>query len=131
MNMTTMKYYLPAAALALLVMNGCSTGTDTEQASQTTAPATEASYDLVEGAAIYEDNCATCHQEGIMGAPKTTDSEAWQERIAQGMPTLIEKSINGYTGAKFMMPARGGNPELTDSEVANAVAWMVEEAGKE
>jgi len=125
-----MKQYLPAAALALLVMNGCSTGTDTEQVQQE-APVTESSYDLAEGATIYENNCATCHQAGIMGAPKTGDSEAWQERIAQGMPTLIEKSINGYTGEKFMMPARGGNPELTDSEVANAVAWMVEEAGKE
>ena len=37
---------------------------------------------------------------------------------------MIKKSIDGYTAAGNM-PARGGNAELTDQQVSDAVAYMV------
>jgi len=60
----------------------------------------------------------------MMGAPKPGDKAAWKDRIAQGEDVMTKKSIDGFTGKAGMMPARGGNPDLTDEEVANAVAYL-------
>jgi cytochrome c5 len=60
-----------------------------------------------------------------MGSPKIGDKSAWEPRIAQGYETLIKHAIEGIR----MMPARGGNPDLTDGEVASAVAYMANQAG--
>jgi len=82
-------------------------------------------YDAAAGKATYDASCAMCHKAGMMGAPKTGDKAAWKARIAQGMNTLVSKSIKGYKGPKGMMPAKGGNAKLTDAQVGNAVAYMV------
>jgi cytochrome c len=42
------------------------------------------------------------------------------------MDTLNDHAINGYQGANGVMPAKGGNMSLSDSDVMNAVAFMVE-----
>jgi len=39
---------------------------------------------------------------------------------------LNDHAINGYQGANGVMPAKGGNMSLSDDEVKNAVAYMVE-----
>ncbi|RNA65585.1 cytochrome c5 family protein [Prosthecochloris sp. ZM_2] len=126
-----MKKFIPAAAFCALFITGCggSNQQAEEAATETAAPAaTESAYDLADGKSVYENSCASCHAAGIMGAPKLGDAENWAPRIEQGMETLISKSIEGYTSEKgYMMPARGGNPDLTDDQVANAVAYMVEE----
>ena len=38
-------------------------------------------------------------------------------RLAQGSATLYKHAIEGYTGSKGMMPARGGGASLSDDEV--------------
>jgi len=83
-------------------------------------------YDAAAGKATYDASCAMCHKTGMMGAPKIGDKADWKPRIAQGMNTMVSKSIKGYKGPKGMMPAKGGNPKLTDAQVGNAVAYMVE-----
>lgn len=60
----------------------------------------------------------------MMGAPKPGDKAAWADRVAQGLDVMKQKSIDGFTGAAGMMPAKGGNMDLTDEEVGGAVAWM-------
>jgi cytochrome c5 len=77
------------------------------------------------GKAIYEANCSSCHKTGIMGAPKLGDKAAWAPRIAQKTPVLVNHAVHGFQGKKGMMPAKGGNPKLTDAEIGNAVAYMV------
>ena len=42
------------------------------------------------------------------------------------MDTLNDHAINGYQGADGVMPAKGGNMALSDDDVINAVAFMVE-----
>ena len=36
-------------------------------------------------------------------------------------------AINGYTGELGMMPAKGGNPALSDEEVKAAVEYIISE----
>ncbi len=77
------------------------------------------------GDMVYEKYCLACHGSGALGAPMFGDKAAWAPRIAQGYETLIKHAIEGIN----QMPARGGNPDLTDTEIANAVAYMANEAG--
>lgn len=84
-----------------------------------------ANYDAAAGQAIYNASCATCHKTGMMGAPKVGDKAAWAPHIKKGMDAMVANSIKGYKGAKGMMPAKGGNTKLTNTQVGNAVAYMV------
>ena len=78
-----------------------------------------------DGEQIYATACMACHGAGIAGAPRTGDVGAWSERIAAGLDTLVSHAINGFQGTKGMMPAKGGNPSLSDAEVQAAVEYMV------
>ncbi len=78
----------------------------------------------LDGGEIYGQLCGACHTAGAGGAPKLLKA-AWSARIAQGSETLHKHAIEGYTGAAGMMPARGGNPSLTDEQVIATVDWMV------
>lgn len=80
---------------------------------------------LQTGDAAYKAVCATCHEAGLAGAPKVGDAGAWSARIAQGYDKLVANAINGIRG----MPARGGNPDLNDVEVARAVVFMANKSG--
>lgn len=71
---------------------------------------------------LYGTVCAACHNTGAAGAPKQGDVAAWAPRISQGMDTLYNHAINGFNA----MPARGGNPSLSDDEVKAIVDYIVE-----
>lgn len=77
------------------------------------------------GESTYKKVCALCHSSGVAGAPKPGDKADWEPRIAQGNDLLYKHALEGFTGAKGMMPARGGSPALTDDEVKAAVDYMV------
>lgn len=79
----------------------------------------------LDGSVIYNNLCAGCHTSGAGGAPKMVRAE-WTARIAQGAETLHRHAIEGFTGSAGMMPAKGGNPALTDEQVIATVDWMVE-----
>lgn len=80
---------------------------------------------LQAGQAVYTAVCAACHATGAAGAPKAGDAGAWGVRIAQGYETLVQHAVQGIRA----MPAKGGNPDLDDIEVARAVAYMANQAG--
>jgi len=80
---------------------------------------------LQNGQAVYTAVCAACHGTGAAGAPKLGDNGAWSPRIAQGYDTLVQHAVNGIRA----MPAKGGNPDLDDVEVARAVAYMANQGG--
>lgn len=77
------------------------------------------------GQAVYTAVCAACHGTGAAGAPKVGDNGAWGARIAQGFDTLVQHAVHGIRA----MPAKGGNPDLDDIEVARAVAYMGNQSG--
>jgi c(7)-type cytochrome triheme protein len=84
-----------------------------------------AQMDLVAGKALVDKSCMACHKSGVMGAPKIGSKDDWQPRLKQGSTSLIDHALNGLNS----MPARGGNPALTDAQITNAVAYMLDSAG--
>jgi len=81
------------------------------------------------GEAVYGQVCKTCHDAGLAGAPKLGDKGAWGPRIAQGQASVVQHAVAGFQGKTGMMPAKGGNPDLTDVEVERAVVHMANQAG--
>lgn len=77
------------------------------------------------GEQVYTEVCAGCHTAGAAGAPKFGDKGAWAARLGLGLDKLTASVIKG----KGAMQARGGNPDLSDVEVQNAVAFMGKAAG--
>ncbi|WP_428717912.1 c-type cytochrome [Undibacterium curvum] len=80
---------------------------------------------LQSGEAVYKMVCAACHDSGAAGAPKFGDAGVWGPRIAQGYDKVIEHAIVGLRA----MPAKGGNPDLDDVEVARAVVHLANAGG--
>ena len=80
---------------------------------------------LQTGEAIYASTCQACHGAGVAGAPKVGDAGAWGTRIAQGYDTIVKHAIEGIRA----MPAKGGNPDLDEVEVARAVVFMANQSG--
>lgn len=96
-------------------------------APEAVAPEQAAANDV--GKKVYGSVCATCHAAGVAGAPKPGDKADWGPRIAQGSDVLYKHAIEGFTGQKGMMPARGGSTTLSDDEVKAAVDYMVAQSG--
>jgi cytochrome c5 len=77
------------------------------------------------GEQVYKEVCTGCHAAGAAGAPKFGDAAAWGPRLVAGLSALTTNVIKG----KGAMQARGGNPDLSDAEIQNAVAFMGNAAG--
>ncbi|HLR78634.1 MAG TPA: c-type cytochrome [Burkholderiaceae bacterium] len=77
------------------------------------------------GEQVYELTCATCHATGVAGAPTMGDNAAWAPLIESGFDEMVRIAIEG----KGAMPPRGGNPALSDLEIARAVAFMANNSG--
>ena len=77
------------------------------------------------GEAVYNAVCTSCHAAGVLNAPKIDDKGAWAPRVANGLDGLMKNAINGLNS----MPARGGDPSITDEELSNAIVYMTGKAG--
>jgi cytochrome c5 len=84
-------------------------------------PAAAPEQGLLEGQRAYQNVCAGCHEEGKDGAPLTGDREAWADRSPLWAAVLEEHAKDGYLD----MPAKGGDPDLSDEEVRAAVDHMM------
>jgi cytochrome c5 len=100
------------------------------QAAATAAAAAAAASQVayggtLDGGVIFGNLCTGCHTSGAGGAP-TLDKSHWATRLGQGKDTLHKHAIEGYTGPDGgVMPAKGGNPALTDEQVIATVDWML------
>ncbi len=77
------------------------------------------------GEEIVTKVCSACHGTGVLNAPKIGDKAAWSKLKATGMAALLGNAIKG----KNQMPARGGDPSLSDAEVKAAVEQMLKQTG--
>lgn len=135
--MKTLHTGLIAAALFALAACGkqepasapaapsATTTTTTTTPAPVAAPAAPPVAENTVGKGVFGKTCSMCHAAGVAGAPKPGDKADWGPRIAQGNEVLYKHAIEGFTGAKGMMPARGGGASLSDDEVKAAVDYMV------
>lgn len=118
--------FLCIAILGLTIVGCTQENVDTPQApgpeSDPTAvtPSQTAELEL-SGAQAYETVCASCHESGLNGAPVTGDADAWSDRSMHWEAVLFEHAKNGY----MQMPAKGGEPELSDQSVVAAAEYML------
>lgn len=87
-------------------------------------PAGEAKAEKT-GEQVVQSTCGACHQTGAAGAPRIGDKAAWGPRIAKGEKALLQSALHGLRA----MPAKGGNPDLSDTEVERALVFMANQAG--
>jgi len=78
------------------------------------------------GEKTYDNACKVCHGSGIAGSPKFGDNDAWSARIEQGLSVMVDHAIKGFAGATGIMPPKGGRVDLSDTQVEEAVSYMVE-----
>nr|WP_295083637.1 c-type cytochrome [uncultured Roseateles sp.] len=135
MRLICKSFALGVSATALLALAACGQK-ESDSAANTAAPAANtvvaaapapasAAPENALGKSVFGKTCAMCHAAGVAGAPKPGDKADWGPRIAQGNETLYKHAIEGFTGAKGMMPPRGGGSTLSDDEVKAAVDHMV------
>jgi cytochrome c5 len=77
------------------------------------------------GKEVVDAVCASCHGAGVLGAPKIGDNGQWSGRFANGLDGLIKTATSGI-GA---MPAMGGDPTLSEDELADSIIYMLNESG--
>lgn len=79
------------------------------------------------GQQVFDKVCVQCHaaDSSIADSPKVGNVAEWAPRIAKGADGLLQSAINGVNA----MPARGGGTDLTDEELARAIAYMANQSG--
>lgn len=77
------------------------------------------------GAEVYETTCSKCHGDGKDGAPVFGNRKQWGKLVREGLNDLVPTALIGIR----KMPARGGNLDLSDGEVARAVIHMTNAGG--
>ena len=77
------------------------------------------------GEQVFNTVCTACHTAGILNAPKIDDKAAWEPRAAKGPSGLLASSTTGLN----QMPAKGGDPSLTEQELSEAITYMLGKAG--
>jgi cytochrome c5 len=115
----------PKESAAPVASTGAASAASTATAD---APATGVTAGAVDsGEAGFNKTCAMCHASGAGGAPRLGDKADWGPRLAQGKEVLYQHALEGFAGAKGMMPPRGGST-MSDAEVKAVVDFMAERA---
>lgn len=119
-----------AIATAIGLLAGCSP--TAQEPAVEAAPAAEAAPATAVAAVaagpgedVYKKTCAMCHGTTALGAPMVGDKADWSARLGKGKDTLYQHALEGFSGEKGVMPARGGNPSLDDAAIKSAVDYMV------
>lgn len=76
---------------------------------------------MLTGKKVYQEACASCHDEGEGDAPAVGDPDAWSDRSGLWVAVLAEHATAGYLD----MPEKGGHGELSDEDVTAAAEYML------
>lgn len=128
-----MRWRLIALVIAgAMVMTACggSDSGDSSSGSETTAPAAPAG-DAANGQTLYDGTCSTCHGPGGAGMEGLGKPLAGSVFLAgltdDGAVAFIKvgrstSDPENTTGVD--MPPKGGNPALSEQELADIVAYL-------
>lgn len=90
--------------------------------------------DPLRGKEVYSQTCFACHgadgKGAIDGVPDLTIAD---RRLAKPDEIVLMNIIKGYQseGSIMAMPPMGGNPDLTEQDMADVLAYMRKEFEKE
>ena len=77
------------------------------------------------GKEVVDASCVACHGTGANGAPRIGDARAWGPLESRGLTALSQNALAGIRN----MPAHGGNPGFTNTEIERAITYMVNQSG--
>ncbi len=83
--------------------------------------------DEVAGANIYQQTCIACHGADGKGAlPGVADFTAPDGPLSKSVQALFQNIKNGFQspGTPLAMPAKGGNPDLSDADILAVIAHL-------
>jgi len=86
------------------------------------------------GQQVYEGTCIYCHGGNGKGEiPGVPDFTKKNGPLSESDADLFDHIANGFEskGSQMAMPARGGNPALTDAEIRDVLAYLRKEFGKD
>ena len=69
---------------------------------------------------LYVTSCKACHTITESGAPMVHDAAAWAPRWKQGLPVLVDHSIQGFKA----MPAGGQCATCTPADLEALIRFM-------
>ena len=79
------------------------------------------------GESLYLQNCMVCHADdgtGAMpGVPDLEGNRAWSTMDKIKLLTRLKQGIQ-KSDASIGMPAKGGNPDLTDKDLNEIINYM-------
>ena len=76
---------------------------------------------ITRGEKLYNESCKVCHATTAMGAPAVGDADTWKDVMAKGLGEVVGNAITGMGG----MPPKGGNENLTNTEIKLIVEFMI------
>ena len=119
-----------AVALVLAACGGASTP------STTYGPVEVRPGDPVNGARVYTGVCSACHSRDLTGVQGLGAALAPNDLIAESTEVeIVELLIEGRpaehpdNSTGIDMPPRGGNPALTDQDLADVAAYLKAQNG--
>ena len=90
-----------------------------------TPPATD--VDTATGKAVYSQTCVACHGANGKGAiPGVADLTDKNGSLSKTDAELIKNITEGFQspGSFMAMPPKGGNPGLTEADIAAVLAYV-------
>jgi cytochrome c5 len=69
---------------------------------------------------LFEQSCKTCHANASNPAPQMGDKAAWDKRLEQGLPTLVQHAMQGFNA----MPAGGLCTTCTPPDFEAMIVYM-------
>jgi len=83
--------------------------------------------ELNRGQAVYNGTCIACHgSDGTGSLPGVPDLTGKTGLLSQDDAVLLGRMADGYQspGSPMAMPAKGGNPALTDADLSAVLKYM-------
>ncbi|HQV79796.1 MAG: cytochrome c5 family protein [Agitococcus sp.] len=71
-------------------------------------------------AKLFAQSCAICHASSSNPAPQVGDKAAWNKRLEQGLPTLVQHAMQGFNS----MPAGGLCTTCTPPDFEAMIVYM-------